>query len=1029
MAQAAGLSVGDDHPLALELASLRAAVARYQHEAHATSVKLQRHSLETSHALERAYALEGENVALKDEVIALRASPDICPHPASLQVPELTLALRRLSDKLTLTEETLLARTHELATARTDLLKAESETESAYKREAITRSQLEEGREKEFLLTRVVRATEEEKKLVDLVVQEYADLVRTLEGRPRASTSSTSSLAMTNGTNDSSVTLVDSLAEGKSGLKKLFEEFNEETGRLESELSRLRGENAVLESKLDVERERAEHDRGRLADALTELEKYRMDDNTAAKMVSRYMKFSQSSTDSLQHAMESLKTRHAATTATLSTEIAHLQKHFMSEQRQCEKLRQALDELSEDISREAYGRRREISLRLAFLGREESLAEGLRRWIRKARETFDRAASTDAPQTPTREVFARMTQDAESLLETLNGQPLFEEGSPGSVARVIAAQDAVSMLTRELQTETDRRMELERRLAQSYVDLEAHTIAEDLHNASSSHNPSQQNGDSRQLLSIEERDPAQLEDTTASSSTTHSNAPDTHDPVTSVAESIPSPLQVSVSVDPPAENAGQEYSDKPPDGPLPIPESPSPRILVSPPDTPAAVEVAPSTSLLFSQTVSGTCVGPVETPDGVTLGVEASPLPEPIVHKGPSSTAIVKQDDIASTDVALQPFPQLPDTSDADIVPSNLPATDPVDLLSAPSPEVSNGDASHQTPAEEPDVFAPGASGSGKGQKISPLTSKLIQDLPHPSSLPQEDLLADLARAKHRYDDLQHAFRDCHLALKELRKDVSALPDSSQMTLVVQKVVERLNDYNEDTRVELEIRITDEERIAQGYETLLTVPGAMSDEVDETEVRSEMMAFVDGSGATVTRATQQFSRKLDDLQHDIACIKRTLYELSSAEEDAVPTSTTPTKSPAWSSWTVGLLSPSRPISPAPTFGSVMTSPRLHKVSLSSQVPKPSDDSSSTASNDPFASLGLRIPMPAHILSPPPRATPRARTISAMYMLGLGSRSSSFGLGTVPPKAAPTSPLASDSRDMTAKSVDLNSDIE
>ena len=54
---------------------------------------------------DRAHVLERENAMLKEEVLILRTHPDSAPHPAALQVPELTLALRRLSDKLTLTEE------------------------------------------------------------------------------------------------------------------------------------------------------------------------------------------------------------------------------------------------------------------------------------------------------------------------------------------------------------------------------------------------------------------------------------------------------------------------------------------------------------------------------------------------------------------------------------------------------------------------------------------------------------------------------------------------------------------------------------------------------------------------------------------------------------------------------------------------------------------------------------------------------------------------------------------------------------
>ena len=167
--------------------------------------------------------------------------------------------------------------------------------------------------------------------------------------------------------------------------------------------------------------------------------------------------------------MESLKARHESTAATLSSEIEQLHKTLIMERRQAEKLRSALDELSEDISREAFGRRREISLRLAFLGREESLAEALRRWTRKARESFDRAFNAQSDPAALRSIFNRMFVDADSLLELLNGHPSTEEDTAGSVARIVAAQDAVSTLTRELQAETDRRLRAELRLAELYI--------------------------------------------------------------------------------------------------------------------------------------------------------------------------------------------------------------------------------------------------------------------------------------------------------------------------------------------------------------------------------------------------------------------------------------------------------------------------------------------------------------------------------------------------------------------------------
>ena len=65
--------------------------------------------------------------------------------------------------------------------------------------------------------------------------------------------------------------------------------------------------------------------------------------------------------------------------------------------------------------------------------------------------------------------------------------------------------------------------------------------------------------------------------------------------------------------------------------------------------------------------------------------------------------------------------------------------------------------------------------------------------------------------------------------------------------------------------MELEIRVSDEERIYAGYETLLSIPGAMSEEVDAEQMKRDIRAFINGSDSGGSRALHQFVRKLDDL--------------------------------------------------------------------------------------------------------------------------------------------------------------------
>ena len=136
---------------------------------------------------------------------------------------------------------------------------------------------------------RQVRAAEEERRMADLVVQEYADLVRKLEGRSKVPSSPPAAPSATHQRNGSVTSLVDNLAEGRLGLQKLLEEFNGRNERLQAEIAKLHGDNGLLYKELEVARQGAEHDRAELAHALHELDKYRADDNTATKMVSRYM--------------------------------------------------------------------------------------------------------------------------------------------------------------------------------------------------------------------------------------------------------------------------------------------------------------------------------------------------------------------------------------------------------------------------------------------------------------------------------------------------------------------------------------------------------------------------------------------------------------------------------------------------------------------------------------------------------------------------------------------------------------------
>jgi phage shock protein A len=191
-----------------------------------------------------------------------------------------------------ITEASLDLRTTELTEAQSELAKAKQDVQGAFELASRIRGREEEGLLRERELERKVRAAEEERRMADLVVSEYADLVRTLEGRkpsvPPKSPSVLPEHGMTNGSS-STPTLTDSYAEGKKGLQKLLGEFSMESERLEAKVAKLESELAVVETKWEAERKTSELDRKLLATVQAELVKVRIDDKTAAKMVSRYM--------------------------------------------------------------------------------------------------------------------------------------------------------------------------------------------------------------------------------------------------------------------------------------------------------------------------------------------------------------------------------------------------------------------------------------------------------------------------------------------------------------------------------------------------------------------------------------------------------------------------------------------------------------------------------------------------------------------------------------------------------------------
>ena len=631
-----------------------------------------------------------------------------------------------------------------------------------------------------------------------------------------------------------------------------------------------------------------------------------------------FRKFSQTSNNTLQNALESLKVRHAATTATLNAQIDYLQRCLFAEKRMAERLRMALDDLSEDISRETYGRRREVTLRLACLGREENLAEHLRRWHRKARE-YHQGASSLTNVEEVLDVFGNTLSESGGLLDVLDGELHLGDLPAGSLARIIAARDAADFLSQELQVETDRRMQLERYLAH-------------------------------------------IQDPQPSLPTSTEQLSETGEPHPGRIADLPSSNNPGLDAPPVCSDAGVEV-DKP------LPRSPK-----------GSTPSRPSPNLVLYHP------SPI-----ISSPLDNVPWLDPELNGTEEAAEKERNVDTTSSATSPSPLQVIVESAEPSMPSVHVSPVDPEPALVINGREVSPAE---EAPLPTHDLNRPLAALSLTPQSSVSEIRSLRSAIRTPSpTIESEDpkrreLLDKLSSVKSRYDNLQKAFRGCHAALKELTKSLSLIPQSDTLG-IVRITVQRLDDFNEDTRVELEIRSADEERITQGFRTLLRVKGVITSEKEMVDVEEKVTGFVEGTDESVSRAMRQFSQKLDDLTHDIASIKAFIHDL----QDDAPEP--PKSTGTWSTFTATFLGqrpPSRSVSPAPTFGSVMTTPRLrHAPSLPQLNKLPTLELAS-----PLAGLNLRIPIPTptptpsspSIVRPPSR---QQRAVSGMHMLGFGYR--------------------------------------
>ncbi|KAJ2925718.1 hypothetical protein H1R20_g11375, partial [Candolleomyces eurysporus] len=933
----------EDHPVVTQLNSLKAAFDRVQDELHRNSVKLQSHYFKTSNEHDRIQHLEQENKALKDELAILRQTPhpDTLPqsHPAVPQVQQLTLSLRKLSDQLSSTEEILLQRTNELVNAKSDVVKAKLSEEKAYELAARIRGREQASKERQRELEWKLRSLEEQEKMSDIAMKEYANLVRSLEakmGKGRPSTSSSGSRNSSSTAN--APTLEASFAESKRNLKRLMDDMHGEIGALHARVEELQSEKEGMVSELDAQAKSCEADRLAQSQAQFELDKLKVDDNTATKMVARYMKFSQLQTDTLQTTISTLKSRHAASIDSLSSQLYTLSNQLQASQASLERFQTALDELGGDIMRESFGRRNEVALRIKMAGREERLSEELGRWARKAEE---RRADDG--------ILDEMIQGAKAILSSLDAPhtlPLLflpddaassNPSNPtqlnGTLGRLVTAQYLVDQLKDELQYELSCKLRLRRLVAElgGDVSLDDEFLPEDVWvppegwmsevPLPSDRAPSPANTTTTAVATVAAPSTAATATTGSTKTATLTTATTSPVPVTT-----PSP-EATTTLSPKAQQAanslllelealelevthvdvgrGVSPSPAPPappsDGATPLPtrdvdgdedknagideegdredgelesnaNASTPRV-----ESSISLELSPSkpepgvveyreedekegkavgggeqTVVLEEEEEEGkkeeediaaedTAPSPVNDEGSIPV-----PVPVPVIIDTSVVTGSAEEeqdeedgDDIGGDKAASQssagmltplansiPLVSIsqPDSFDdrlEDPVTGLIPQSAPAVLHSTRSVSPPSQPVADSVQSTSSSTSAPALASSTSTEIAAPETSE-IESTPftHP-------LLPELAKTSRRYDDLQRSFKDCHLSLQSLKSSITTASSNAIPREILEAILERLNDFVEDARVELEIRKSDEAVLCKGYETLLSVPGAL----------------------------------------------------------------------------------------------------------------------------------------------------------------------------------------------------------
>src|SRR5258708_7826010 len=293
--------VSTEHPLILELASLRESVSQhqvllpivtyvqplttipaFQHATHAISLQHQKAILEKIHARDEAKNLQQTNAFLEREVKLLRSQLEE-PIQRVLQIgSNPSLSLLRAQEKVKVLEVALTEhfKDHVALSSMRDNLSLKTEFLQKCLLDADTRE--DSAIRRLTVLESEIRRLFAEKEMTDLALIEYATLVRNLEAR----TSPSNETIPPRVEADSAFRFLD---HARTGLQKILTESNQEADRLHSEIRSLHSRVEQLEGDFQAAEQREKSYQSRIAALTSKLQFYEVEDKSASCMVEKYM--------------------------------------------------------------------------------------------------------------------------------------------------------------------------------------------------------------------------------------------------------------------------------------------------------------------------------------------------------------------------------------------------------------------------------------------------------------------------------------------------------------------------------------------------------------------------------------------------------------------------------------------------------------------------------------------------------------------------------------------------------------------